>query len=149
LEEHSERLAELTRSLRKLESTIGGLGARWGILAESAFREGLAGILADEFGVKVERYIKIDTSGEVFGRPEQVEIDVVVCDEEHLLLEIKSSMSKADVHVFFKKASFYEKEEEVKVKRMIIVSPFVEPDASAVAKGLGIEVYTSAYEVRF
>jgi len=37
--------AQLSRRISEMESTLGGLGARWGMMSESAFREGLAGIL--------------------------------------------------------------------------------------------------------
>ena len=39
------------------------------------FREGLKGILK-ELGLKVERYIDYDTEGTVFGRPEQIDLDI-------------------------------------------------------------------------
>lgn len=38
---------------RKHDSTIGALGARWGLYAESSFRNALKGILEDSFGVEV------------------------------------------------------------------------------------------------
>jgi len=54
-EEHSERINELMKrqdqDTKRLESTIGGLGARWGIMSEDSFREGLKGILK-EIGLK-------------------------------------------------------------------------------------------------
>ena len=37
----------------KLDRSIGGLGARWGLKSESAFRNALAGILEKHFGVEV------------------------------------------------------------------------------------------------
>jgi len=95
----------------------------------------------------VIRYHKMDSEGFVFGRPDQVEIDVVIQDEERTLIEIKSSTSRQEVHVFARKVAFYEKEEGVKVKRMIIISPMLGPRAKELADELGIETFTSAYDV--
>ncbi|MEA3346221.1 MAG: DUF3782 domain-containing protein [Chloroflexota bacterium] len=162
LEEHSQRLEELSReifALRKdsaqlfravgrLESTLGGIGARWGMMSESAFREGLAGILTEETGLRVEHYDKMDTEGLAFGRPRSIEVDVIVRDGEPILLELKSSVSWNDVDAFDKKVAFYEQTEGVEVERRIIISPMFEPRAEALAQELEMEAYTSAYDVR-
>ena len=143
----SERVDTLSRDVGKVDSHLGALGARWGLMAESAFRNGLADILAREAGLKVVRYHKMDTKGFVFGRPDQVEIDVVVQNGEHTLIEIKSSTSRQEVHNFARKVAFYEKEEGVKARRMIIISPMFGPRAIELAGDLGIETFTSVYDV--
>jgi len=38
---------------RRIDRSIGALGARWGMQPERAFRDALAGILVESFGVKV------------------------------------------------------------------------------------------------
>jgi len=165
-EEHSERLqehsreivalrkdfnrgfAQLSRRISRMESTLGGLGACWGMMSESAFREGLAGILTEETGLRVEHYLRMETEGVAFGRPRPIEIDVIIRDEEPTLLERKSSVSWNDVDAFGKKAAFYEQAEGVEVKRKIIISPMFEPEAEALAQELEMETYTSAYGVQ-
>ena len=150
-EEHSQHIKELMKRqdehAKRLESAIGGLGARWGIMSEESFREGLKGILK-ELGLKVERYIDNDTEGHVFGRPEQIELDVVIRDSVVLLAEIKSSISKEEIYVFQRKVEFYEKNKGVKAVRKAIISPFVDPRARPIAEKLDIEVYTSGYDVK-
>jgi hypothetical protein len=42
-EDFNRGFAQLFARMDSLEATIGGLGARWGMMTESAFREGLAG----------------------------------------------------------------------------------------------------------
>jgi hypothetical protein len=147
-EDFNRGFAQLFARMDSLEATIGGLGARWGMMTESAFREGLAGILAREAGLEVKHYWKMDTSGTVFQHPAPVEIDIVVRDGEHTLIEITSSAKRHDVDHFWRKLAFYEREEGVKVKRMIIISPMFGPGAQEFAQELGMEVYTSAYDVR-
>jgi len=151
LEEHSQTIEELMKRLdehaKRLESAIGGLGARWGIMSEESFRQGLKGILED-IGLKVERYLDYDPEGYVFGHPEQVELDVLIKNKTVLLVEIKSSISKEEMHTFQRKVEFYEKKQKIKVERKGVVSPFVDPRAKPVAERFGIEVYTSGYDVR-
>lgn len=62
---------------RKHESTIGALGSRWGIASEVSFCNALQGILEQSFGVQVLNLNLFDQEGEVFGRPDQVEIDLI------------------------------------------------------------------------
>jgi len=138
-----EKLGEEIKALhRKYETGVGALGARWGLRAESSFREAIKGILEESFPVRVERYLARDEEGEVFGRPDQVELDLIIRDGEVIAAEIKSSMSKSDIYTFDRKVRFYEKREGRRVKRKLVVSPMVAPEALPVAEDLGIEVYT-------
>ncbi len=146
-EDFNRGFAEHSREIGDVDLHVQALGARWGILAEGAFREGLVGILTEETGLKVERYLKMDTEGQVFGQPDQVEIDVVIHNGDYWLLELKSSIGRGDVSLFQRKVAFYEREEGVEVKRSILISPYFDPGAEELARDLGIETYTSAREV--
>jgi len=115
------------------------------MMSESAFREGLAGILTEETGLRVEHYQRMDAEGVVFGRPRPIEIDVIICDGEPILLELKSSVSWNDVDAFGRKVAFYERLEGVEVKRKMIISPMFEPQARELAQELEMESYTSVY----
>jgi hypothetical protein len=106
---NQEILAEIKQLNRKYDSTIGALGSRWGLYSEASFRNGLKGILEDSFGVEVINLNEFDDQGEVFGRPDQVEIDVIIKNGLIILCEIKSSMSKGDLYIFDRKVDFYEK----------------------------------------
>lgn len=48
---------------------LDALGARWGLMAESAFREGLKGVLEKEYGLAVEKWTAFDDEGVVYGLP--------------------------------------------------------------------------------
>jgi hypothetical protein len=82
----------------------------------------------------------------VFGRPDQVELDVVIYDDQMLVCEIKSSASRADVYTFERKVRSYEKRVGRKANRAILISPMIED--TELARTLGIEVYTRAEDVR-
>ena len=137
-----ELVGEIKRLHRLYDVGIGAIGARWGFQAETTFREAIKGILEESFPVKVERYLAMDEEGKVFGRPDQVELDLIIKDGEIIAGEIKSSISKSDVYAFYRKVKFYEEKEGKKVSRMIIISPMIEPMAKKVAEDLGIEFYT-------
>ncbi len=138
-----EMLNEIRRVDRRIDRTIGALGARWGISTEHTFREAIKSVIEDLTGLRVERYLKYDTEGKVFGRPDQVELDLVIHDGMVWIMEIKSSISKSEVYTFFRKVEFYKEKEGKEVKRRIIVSPMIEPSAMDVIKDLGFEYFTS------
>ncbi|RME47994.1 MAG: DUF3782 domain-containing protein [Caldilineae bacterium] len=139
-------LGLLEAQARKHDSAIGALGARWGLRTEQSFRNALKGILENSFGVEVINLTEYDDAGEVFGRPDQVELDVIIKDGTLILCEIKSSMSKADMYIFERKGRFYEKRHNRKAARMLVISPMVDEGAREVAAALGIEVYSYAEE---
>ncbi len=148
--ENQRVLNEMVKSINKrIDSTIGALGARWGLHSEESFRNGLKAILEESFNVKVEHYSDYDNDGKVFGRPEQIELDMIIYNRSLILCEIKSSMSKSDMYTFWRKREFYEKRHNRKVDRMIVISPMVEPKAKEVAKELGIDVYSYSEDVKF
>ena len=143
----NEMLIAIQKLDKKHDATIGVLGARWGLHSESAFRKGLRAILEDSFGVKVERYQDYDHEGTVFGRPEQVELDVIIHNGTLILCEIKSSMSKSDMYSFWRKKNFYENKHDCKAGRVMVISPMIDDYARSAAKTLDIEVYGYADNV--
>ena len=58
---------EIMAQAKKHDRSIGALGARWGTPSEQAFRDALAGILEENFGVQAISVIEYDDRGEVFG----------------------------------------------------------------------------------
>ncbi|PLJ78543.1 DUF3782 domain-containing protein [Infirmifilum sp. SLHALR2] len=136
--EHSKVIAEHTVAMRELQRTISALGARWGLMSEEAFRRAMADILRS-FGERVEKWVSYDEEGFVYGHPSPVEADVVVRDEEHILVEVKSSVSRGDVYELWRIARLYEKKTGVKPK-LVIVTPFADPKAQQAAQKLGVRV---------
>jgi hypothetical protein len=72
---------EIMAQAQKHDRSIGALGSRWGVQTEAAFRNALAGILEKNFAVQVVSVTEYDDEGTVFGRPDQVEIDIIVKDD--------------------------------------------------------------------
>lgn len=140
-------LDEIHALSHKHDSTLGALGARWGLYSEQSFRNALKGILEESFGVQVLNVVEYDGEGQVFGRPDQIELDLVIKDGLLIICEIKSSMSKADMVIFDRKVKFYEQQHQRQAARTMVISPMVDARAQAVAKDLGIQVYSYAQDI--
>jgi hypothetical protein len=145
-ERHDMEIAKLREDMMKgfdlVNRHISAIGARWGIMAEDAFREGLRGILEKEFGVKVERWIARDEDGIVYGFSSVIEIDVAIKDGKTMLIEISSSVDRSKLAAFLRKAKLYEKKTGIKPDRLIMVTPYADEDAIAAAKEVNVEIYT-------
>ncbi|MCP4749798.1 MAG: DUF3782 domain-containing protein [Proteobacteria bacterium] len=139
---------EIMAMTKKHQQAVGALGSRWGIYSEESFRDGLKAILNKSFGVEVINYNDYDDTGEVFGRPDQIELDILIKDGHLIICELKSSISKSDMYMFEKKARFYEKKHSRTADRLITISPMTDQRALEIAKTLGIEAYTSSYDAK-
>jgi hypothetical protein len=146
-EKWAQNEARFDRLLKRIDTGITAIGARGGLRSEQSFRNALKGILEESFKVEVLNVVENDEAGEVFGRPEQIELDVVIKDGMLILCEIKSSISKSEVHSFYSKAEFYQKRHKRRASRLLVISPMVAPDAYPIAKKLGIQVYSYAEDV--
>ncbi len=151
--EHQQEINAKLKSIDALahkhdhDSAIGALGARWGLSCEQSFRSALKGILEESFNVHMVNITEYDDEGEVFGRPDQVELDVIIKNGMLIACELEFSMSKPDMYTFERKVRFYEKRYGRKATRLLVISPMVEPRARGVAEKLGIQVYSGAYDV--
>jgi hypothetical protein len=132
---------------QRYDRGIGALGSRWGLQSEKAFRDALAAILEKSFGVDVVNVTDYDDEGEVFGRPDQVELDVIITNGQLLICELKSSIDKAGMYSFERKARFYERRHERQANRLLVISPMIDARAQKVAERLGIEIYGDSTEV--
>ena len=173
-EEHSETLKEFaqvldehTMSINKFDRTLSAVGSRWGILAEESFRAAMRGVIED-LGYQVKKWRVRDEDGKVYGHSTMVEADILIINgqalhevsaersevvhevtterSEHILMEIKSSVSTGDVSAFARVSQVYEDKEKVK-PRLVMVSPFIDARAQFLGEQLGMELYTSPEEV--
>jgi hypothetical protein len=140
IEEQGRRIDDHTQAIAALQRQVMGLGARWGLMSEEAFRSGVRSLFADQPNVRVEQRRYRDDAGRLFGYPSDVEVGAVIRDGEHVLVEIKSAVSAHDVFGFARKADLYGEVTGRRPQRRLIVSPYVEPRAREVAARLDIEV---------
>jgi hypothetical protein len=98
--------------------------------------------ILQEVGFITERFLAYDEQGEVFGEPDQIELDVVIRNGKVIVTEIKSSVNKADVHYFKRKVAFYARKSGRQVSRRMIVTPYADPRALEAGIRIGVEIHT-------
>ena len=128
---------------------VGALGARWGVATENSYRSMLESILVKSFNVEVQNFIGLGESGTVFGRPDQIELDIIIKNGVLIIMELKSSISKNDLYIFERKVRWYESKFDIIVNRAIVVSPMVDRWAIAVAEKLKIELFSNFDDLHF
>jgi hypothetical protein len=133
---------DMIRGFELVESHISALGARWGIMAESAFRESLKGLLEKVLGYRVEKWTVFDEAGRVYGYPSVVDVDVTVSDGKLILIEVSSHIKASDITTFRRKAELYMEKTGKRPDKLVVVTPYIDDTAQKAAKELGIEVYT-------
>jgi hypothetical protein len=138
----------LERAVSRLERRMDAIGARFGLLAESAFRDGMRGILQEHVGLRVVQWRYYDEQGIVHGFPSWVEADLLIHDDEHWLVEIKAHFSRADIAEFYRIGQLYQQVTGV-APRLIGIAPSVDEQAKEWAQRFGITLYGDPEEVTF
>ena len=100
----------MQEGFQKLRDSIATLGSRWGIQTEDVFRRTIESLLAKE-GFTVQR-----------GYYGHREVDVVLRNGRHLLLEMTSFLRSADVDKLLASAEAYEAQTGVRPDLMIASS---------------------------
>jgi Uncharacterized conserved protein containing a coiled-coil domain len=128
---------------KRLVNLITGLGARWGLMAEESFREGVKEILKDT-GFSATKDLLYDKDGKIYGEPSDVEYDLIVKDGKAIMIEITSALKRGDLSIIKKKKEFYELQRSVKIEKIIIITPFIHdkyPDrVRAMANSMNIDI---------
>ena len=136
-----ERMVKVGESVEELSRAVVTIGNRFGVLAESAFRNAISGILRRYFGAEAKRWTYIDEDGIVYGYRALVEVDVVVKDNVHILIEVKSRADPGDVLELVRIGKLYEKVVGLK-PRLAIVAGYVSKRTYEVAARNDVEIYT-------
>jgi len=135
-----EAILALQRSHEKLAASITALGYRYGIYTEDVFRDAIKYLIEDLLKVyEVRRWTYYDNEGVVFGYPSVIDVDVLIRDNEHILIEYKASIDRGDIAELAREGILYERVNKVKPK-LLIVGPVVRKRALELAKALNIEV---------
>jgi len=93
-----EAILALQRSHEKLAASITALGYRYGIYTEDVFRDAIKYLIEDLLkAYEVRRWTYYDNEGVVFGYPSVIDVDVLIRDNEHILIEYKASIDRGDV----------------------------------------------------
>jgi hypothetical protein len=116
------RVEELAQALKRTEGAmnlgfkslsdqISALGSRWGIYNEVTFRSTIRGLLSRQKGVEIR-------SGYYGDR----EVDVIISDSEHIILEITSRMKFSDIEKLIASGDDYKNKHGVEPILMVATS---------------------------
>ena len=121
--------AEVATRFDEVQRAIDRLGARWGIRNESVFRQTMAAVLEQSFGVRVEQRT---IAGEQF--------DVLIYDHRHILVEIAASVGRAIGTRLERKRRLYEEYTGVRPARVILATASIHSRRAQELRQVGIEV---------
>jgi hypothetical protein len=77
-----------------------------------------------------------------------VELDIVIQNGKVIVIEIKSSLDRANAYLFERKVTFYTRHTGRQVDRKVVIASYADERAKEVAMRLGIEVCTDVTEIR-
>jgi hypothetical protein len=121
--------ARMEAGFRELHQAIDRLGARWGIRNESLFRQTIAALLEQSFGVTVEQRT---IAGEQF--------DVLIFDHQHILVEIAASVGPTIQERLERKRRLYREATGITPTRVILATASIHSQRAQALRQMGIEV---------
>jgi len=121
--------ARMEAGFRDLHQAIDRLGARWGIRNESLFRQTIAALLAQSFGVTVEQRV---IAGEQF--------DVLIFDHQHILVEIAASVGPTILERLERKRRLYTEATGIPPTRIILATASIHSQRAQALRQMGVEV---------
>ena len=120
---------EVATGFGEVQRSIDRLGARWGIRSESVFRQTMAAVLEQSFGVGVEQRT---IGGEQF--------DIVIHDHEHILVEIAASVGPTIQPRLERKRRLYQESTGVSPTRIMLATASIHSRRAHELRMSGIEV---------
>ncbi len=125
---------EMRFGFKSLSDQIASLGSRWGIYNEATFRATIAGVLRKQKGVEVKNGYYGDR-----------EVDIIISNGEHILLEITSRLKSSDIDKLIVSGEDYEKQHGVKPVLMVATS-YISPKLMQQVMGLERKIEIFSYE---
>ena len=121
--------ADVAARFEDVQRAIDRLGARWGIRNEILFRQTIAAVLEQSFGVSVEQRM---IAGEQF--------DILIHGREHILVEIAASVGRTIQARLERKRRLYEESTGVSPARVILAAASIHSRRAHDLRQMGIEV---------
>jgi len=141
-----ERFLAIEEEMRETRRVLSAIAHRYGVLTESAFREAMRYVVEKALGVaRISRLTLRDNEGLVYGCPAEIEVDMIIKDNVHILIEVKSRVSRSDIAELHRIGLLYEKQHKVK-PRLIMVGGFIDLNAWDIARELGVEIIPAIKE---
>ncbi len=129
-----------------LKVAIDSLGRRSGIGLEKAILKLLQKVLENrDIDVNKIKWIELfDEEGEVFTKNYRTDVDILIRDGLHFLMEIKYKADNRDVYHFLKVAELYSRKHR-KPNKLLLLTLEIDPKTQEYAETENIEVITGEF----
>jgi len=137
----------MNRGFLTLRASIDSLGERSGIRLEKTILALMQKALVNrDIDINEIQWIELrDENGEVFTKNYRTDVDVLLKDGFHFLMEVKYHPDNRDVYHFLKVAELYTKQYQYPNK-LLLVALEIDPKTQEYAESYHIEVITGEYE---
>ncbi len=130
------------KETRKLGMSIRTIGSRWGKETEVTIRKTLQELLLKKIEAKEVSEWKIkDKEGKVGAPNSQIQMDLLIRNGQHFLVEIKSSADEAHVDRLYKIGELYAEKVGI-VPKLLFVAVTMEEEGVNLCQKLGIQLIT-------
>jgi hypothetical protein len=119
---------KMSDGFKQLTNQISSLGSRWGVQNEDIWRQTMASVLEKSYGVTVKRL----TLG-------AEEMDVLISNGHHIIIEITSRFHQRDVNKVIRKRQLYTDQVQAP-SRFIVAAASIHSEVTQQLIGLGFEV---------
>jgi hypothetical protein len=134
-ESRVEELAhQMAAGFKQLGDQIAALGGRWGIYNEGTFRATIHAVLTKIDGIEVREGYYGDR-----------QVDIIIRNGEHILLEITSRMHAKDIERLYQSADDYRAREGVEPQLMVATS-YIAPKLMQRIMGLERKIDIFSYD---
>ncbi|WPL19261.1 hypothetical protein Thiowin_04373 [Thiorhodovibrio winogradskyi] len=134
-ESRVEELAhQMSAGFKQLGDQIAALGGRWGIYNEGTFRATIHAVLTKIDGIEVREGYYGDR-----------QVDIIIRNGEHILLEITSRMHAKDIERLYQSADDYRAHEGVEPQLMVATS-YIAPKLMQRIMGLERKIDIFSYD---
>jgi hypothetical protein len=135
--EFDEKLRASNLDLKKyISDRFAAIGSRWGIEMENTIRLGIKELFSG-LGYEVMKWQYND-----------YDIDIVIKDKKHILLQISASCSHWDIKGFEETAEEYRKRHNVEIQKKIFLTPNPTQKAIEKSKEFGISIISPFEEIK-
>ena len=142
-----ELIGAMNRGFLTLKVAIDSLGSRSGIRLEKTILKLLQKTL-EQRGIDINtiEWIElIDDEGEVFTKNYRTDVDVLIKNGFHFLMEVKYKADNRDIYHFLKVAELYAKKYQ-RPNNLLLVTLDIDPNIQEYAEKENIEVITGEFE---
>jgi len=139
IEELLRTIKGMEKKLEKLVKDVEALGERKLPITDEAYREIALKLLSERFGTRIRKWETFDSEGFVLGHPSTVSADLMIKDNKHVIILIRSVVRESDVGMLYRLGKLYEKKLNIRPELMIVCS-YISDKAKKSAEEIGMKL---------